>query len=51
MEASVCWRCNNLFGTCEGVELAYAFDSKSEAATALLALTREVLDGAAAPGG
>ncbi len=43
LEASVCWRCNNLFGLCGGTEISYAFDSDSESAMRLLALAQEAI--------
>ena len=43
LEASVCWRCNNLFGLSEGTEISYAFDSDSEAAQALFTLAEEAM--------
>jgi hypothetical protein len=41
LEASVCWRCNNLFGLSGGVEYSYSFDSDSTAARKLFALSQE----------
>lgn len=43
LEASVCWRCNNLFGLCGGAEISYAFDSDSESAKRLFALAQEAI--------
>ena len=43
LEASVCWRCNNLFGLSQGTAISYAFDSESAAAKTLFALSQEVI--------
>jgi hypothetical protein len=36
-EASVCWKCNTLYGTVEGRELSFGFDGPEPAARHLLA--------------
>lgn len=43
LEASVCWRCSNLFGVCEENEMWYAFDSDSGAAKRLFGLSQEAI--------
>jgi len=42
-EASVCWRCNNLFGMQNGIEISYAFDAESAPAQKLLSLSQEAI--------
>ena len=36
-ETSICWQCNNLYGSFDGSEMSYAFDATSKSTTDLLA--------------
>jgi len=41
-EASVCWRCNNIFGITGGQKWVFEFDSSHTASQRLLTETRRV---------
>ena len=43
LEASVCWRCSNLFGVENETEIFYAFDSECESAKELYSIAREAI--------
>ncbi|MEL6110890.1 MAG: hypothetical protein AAFU85_33200 [Planctomycetota bacterium] len=42
LSASVCWRCNNLYGSSGSERLFYAFESNGDAALQLLELAKQV---------
>jgi hypothetical protein len=42
-EASICWRCQNMFGRSLGQEFGYSFSAESAAARALFELTAGII--------
>lgn len=46
-EASICWRCNNIFGTAGGEEFHYQFSAGARASQELLAIARELTNSGA----
>lgn len=42
LQASICWRCNNIYGYAEGNKVSFAFDAESEPSRKLLSLCKKI---------
>lgn len=42
-QATICWKCNNIFGTARGAEFSFAFDGQSREAAALFQAIRDIV--------